>query len=31
MFLSTPLNELTAQDVDDLIAAHRGFPQRRGR
>ena len=31
MFLSTPLNELTAQDVDELIAAHRGFPQRRGR
>lgn len=31
MFLSTPLNELTAQDIDDLIAAHRGFPQRRGR
>ncbi|MDG4664243.1 undecaprenyl diphosphate synthase family protein [Mycobacterium sp. 236(2023)] len=31
MFLSTPLNELTAHDIDDLIAAHRGFPQRRGR
>lgn len=31
MFLSTPLNELTAQDVDELIAAHRGFPHRRGK
>lgn len=31
MFLTTPLNELTPHDVDNLIAAHRGFPQKRGR
>ncbi|MGQ9350957.1 undecaprenyl diphosphate synthase family protein [Mycolicibacterium gilvum] len=31
MFLATPLNELTATDIDALIAAHRRFPQRRGR
>lgn len=31
MFLTTPLNELTPDDIDDLIAAHRGFPQKRGR
>lgn len=30
-FLPTPLNELTGQDIDDLIAAHRRFPQLRGR
>ena len=31
MFLATPLNELTPDDIDDLIAQHRGFPQLRGR
>ncbi|MFI5509275.1 undecaprenyl diphosphate synthase family protein [Mycobacterium sp. NPDC051804] len=31
VFLSTPLNDLTAQDIDDLIADHRRFPQLRGR
>lgn len=31
MFLSTPLNELTATDIDAVIAEHRHFPQRRGR
>ena len=30
-FLPTPLNELTVQDIDDLIAAYRCFPQLRGR
>lgn len=30
-FLETPLNELTAEHIDDLIARHRRFPQRRGR
>lgn len=31
MFLSTPLNELTATDIDAAIDEHRRFPQRRGR
>lgn len=31
VFLSTPLNELREQDIDDLIAAYRRFPQLRGR
>lgn len=31
VFLTTPLNELNAQDIDDVIAAHREFPQLRGR
>jgi undecaprenyl diphosphate synthase len=30
VFLSTPLNELTEQDVDGLIAAYRRLPQLRG-
>ena len=30
VFLSTPLNELTPQDIDDLVADHRRLPQRRG-
>ena len=30
-FLPTPLNELTAQDIDDVIADYRRFPQLRGR
>jgi undecaprenyl diphosphate synthase len=30
-FLQTPLNDLTEQDIDDLIAAYRRFPQLRGR
>jgi undecaprenyl diphosphate synthase len=30
-FLQTPLNDLTVQEVDDLIAAYRRFPQLRGR
>nr|ABP47219.1 di-trans-poly-cis-decaprenylcistransferase [Mycolicibacterium gilvum PYR-GCK] len=30
-FLATPLNELTATDIDAVIAEHRRFPQRRGR
>ncbi|WP_041781776.1 undecaprenyl diphosphate synthase family protein [Mycolicibacterium chubuense] len=31
IFLSTPLNDLTVQDIDDFIAQHRRFPQLRGR
>lgn len=31
VFLSTPLNDLSVQDIEDLIAAHRDFPQLRGR
>lgn len=31
VFLGTPLNELTPEHIDDLIAEHRRFPQRRGR
>ena len=31
LFLPTPLNELTGQDIDDLIADFRRFPQLRGR
>lgn len=31
IFLTTPLNELTPEDIDNLIAEHRQFPQRRGR
>jgi undecaprenyl diphosphate synthase len=31
VFLSTPLNELTEQDIDDLIAVYRRSPQLRGR
>jgi undecaprenyl diphosphate synthase len=31
VFLPTPLNELTEQDIDDLIAAYRRLPQLRGR
>lgn len=31
VFLPTPLNELTEQDIDDLIADYRRFPQLRGR
>lgn len=31
VFLTTPLNDLTAEFIDDLIAEHRQFPQRRGR
>ncbi|WP_176560828.1 undecaprenyl diphosphate synthase family protein [Mycobacterium neglectum] len=31
VFLPTPLNDLDVQDIDDLIAAHRDFPQLRGR
>jgi undecaprenyl diphosphate synthase len=30
-FLTTPLNDLEAGDIDELIADHRRFPQRRGR
>ncbi|BBX17967.1 di-trans,poly-cis-decaprenylcistransferase [Mycolicibacterium duvalii] len=30
-FLSTPLNDLTEQDIEDLIADYRCFPQLRGR
>ena len=30
-FLTTPLNELTAQHVEDIIQGYRNFPQRRGR
>ena len=30
-FLPTPLNDLTVDDIDDLIAAYRRFPQLRGR
>ncbi|WP_460356820.1 undecaprenyl diphosphate synthase family protein [Mycobacterium sp. ZZG] len=29
-FLDTPLNELTAQHIDDLVDEYRRFPQRRG-
>jgi undecaprenyl diphosphate synthase len=31
VFLQTPLNDLTVQDIDDLLAAYREFPQLRGR
>ncbi|MCV7302492.1 undecaprenyl diphosphate synthase family protein [Mycobacterium barrassiae] len=31
VFLPTPLNDLTEQDIADLIAAYRRFPQLRGR
>ena len=31
IFLSTPLNDLTVQDIDGLIAGYRQFPQLRGR
>ncbi|MGQ9409801.1 undecaprenyl diphosphate synthase family protein [Mycolicibacterium gilvum] len=31
VFLSTPLNDLTVDDIDAVIAEHRRFPQRRGR
>jgi undecaprenyl diphosphate synthase len=31
VFLPTPLNDLTGQDIDDLIADFRRFPQLRGR
>lgn len=31
IFLDTPLNELTARHIDDLVDDYRGFPQRRGR
>lgn len=31
VFLPTPLNDLTEQDIDDLIADYRRFPQLRGR
>ncbi|BBX04458.1 di-trans,poly-cis-decaprenylcistransferase [Mycolicibacterium moriokaense] len=31
VFLPTPLNDLTEQDIDDLIAAYRRFPKLRGR
>lgn len=31
IFLPTPLNDLAVQDIDDLIAAYRRFPQLRGR
>jgi undecaprenyl diphosphate synthase len=31
VFLPTPLNELHARDIDDLIDAYRHFPQLRGR
>ncbi|MBV5245391.1 undecaprenyl diphosphate synthase family protein [Mycolicibacterium sp. PAM1] len=31
VFLSTPLNDLTVEDIDAVIAKHRHFPQRRGR
>lgn len=31
VFLETPLNELTAADIDAVVAEHRRFPQRRGR
>jgi undecaprenyl diphosphate synthase len=30
-FLQTPLNDITEQDIDDLIASYRRFPQLRGR
>lgn len=31
VFLSTPLNELSDRDIDDLVADYRRLPQRRGR
>lgn len=31
VFLTTPLNDLTAERIDDLINEHRQFPQLRGR
>ncbi len=31
IFLSTPLNDLTTKDIEDLIAAYRRFPQLKGR
>ncbi|WNG88970.1 undecaprenyl diphosphate synthase family protein [Mycobacterium sp. ITM-2016-00317] len=31
MFLDTPLNELTAAHIDDLVEQYRAFPQRRGK
>lgn len=31
IFLTTPLNELTAHHIDELVADYRRFPQRRGR
>lgn len=31
VFLTTPLNDLQAHHVDQLVADHRRFPQRRGR
>ncbi|PRC42359.1 di-trans,poly-cis-decaprenylcistransferase [Mycobacterium sp. ITM-2017-0098] len=31
IFLDTPLNELTARHIDDLVDDYRGFPQLRGR
>jgi undecaprenyl diphosphate synthase len=31
MFLETPLNELTEQHIDELVAEFERFPQRRGR
>ena len=31
VFLSTPLNDLTVHDIDDLIADYQRFPQLRGR
>lgn len=30
-FLDTPLNDLTTEHIDDVIAAYRGLPQLRGR
>lgn len=30
VFLTTPLNELTSDDIDAVVAEHRRFPQRRG-
>lgn len=31
VFLDTPLNDLTTELIDEMIAEHRRFPQRRGR
>lgn len=31
VFLATPLNDLDASQIDDLVAEYRRFPQRRGR
>jgi undecaprenyl diphosphate synthase len=31
VFLETPLNELTSERIDDIIAEHQSLPQRRGR